>query len=376
MPRIVIGGDVCPVGANQQLFIEGNSSRLFNDLADQFDDADLSIVNLECPLISEPSPSRKSGPTLGVNQACINGVKASGIDVVGLANNHAMDHQWLGLQNTLRVCEANGIETVGAGKNLEAAGTILVRNVHGLRVGILALAEHEFGIADHDCGGVNPLDPIAFVRAIQTHRSAFDYLIVLLHGGNEHFQYPRPSLVNVCRFFIEQGANCVICQHSHCTGCYERYRDGHIVYGQGNLLFDEPNAPTSFYEGVLVSLEVDSPANVEMKLVPFVQSEGDQPGARRMGKSREERFLTEIKKRSREISDPAIVAERWRTFCAEQERFYLRRLGGLHRGLRILDRLTHFTRFFYSRWPLRVEHLNLVRCESHREVLIKILSSK
>ena len=33
------------------------------------------------------------------------------------------------------------------------------------------------------------------------------------------------------------GADVVLCQHSHCIGCYEQYEGAHILYGQGNFHF-------------------------------------------------------------------------------------------------------------------------------------------
>ena len=35
----------------------------------------------------------------------------------------------------------------------------------------------------------------------------------------------------------ENGADVVICQHSHCIGCYEEYQGCYILYGQGNFHF-------------------------------------------------------------------------------------------------------------------------------------------
>ena len=42
----------------------------------------------------------------------------------------------------------------------------------------------------------------------------------------------------------ECGADAVICQHSHCVGCYEEYNGCCILYGQGNAHFVNPNFTT------------------------------------------------------------------------------------------------------------------------------------
>ena len=37
---------------------------------------------------------------------------------------------------------------------------------------------------------------------------------------------------------VQKGADLVVCQHSHCIGCYESYKGSTIIYGQGNFIFD------------------------------------------------------------------------------------------------------------------------------------------
>src|SRR5215472_6735284 len=193
MATILIGADICPIEGNKPFFVRGYAESLFHDLLPEFEHADLVMANLECPLIERPSPISKTGPNFGEPPECINGIRAAGIDVLCLANNHVLDHGPAGLENTLEVCRKAGIATVGAGTSLAEARKILVRLVGSIRVGILALAEHEFSIARNGSHGANPLDLIGFVRDVRNHRNEFDYLIVLLHGGDE-FYVPSPRI--------------------------------------------------------------------------------------------------------------------------------------------------------------------------------------
>ena len=374
MISVLIGGDLCPIGRNLPFFKEGDAAGLFNDLLPEFEQADLSIVNLECPLIEDERPIKKVGPVLGAPRESINGLAAAGIDVVNLANNHILDHGPEGLASTLEACRQNGIDSVGADANIREARKILVREVKGLRIGILALAEHEFSIAGANRPGSNPLDLIDFVRNVDTHRQEFDYLIVLLHGGNEHYAYPRPQLMNICRFFVEEGASAVICQQSHVAGCSEIYREGHIVYGQGNFIFDFPPPHPAWNRGVLVVLEIDAPGRSRMRMVPLRQSDGS-PGARRLGAEEEKRFREEFAARSEEIRDPAFVENRWRDFCRQQERPLLQLLHGRSSPFsRVVSRL-NLRRRFNSKKRFRTR-LHLVRCESLREALIAVLEER
>lgn len=374
MPNILIGGDIVPTGINEAAFKGADAEAILGDLSELFENADLSIVNLEAPLLQAESPVSKSGPVLGAPVDCISGFVATGIDVVGLANNHTMDHGDAGLLSTLATCVENHIQCVGAGDNLEAASKILVRDVLGHRVGILALAEHEFGVATHTRSGVCPLDPVGFSRSIRSQQDSYDSLIVLIHGGNEFYRYPRPTLQQACRYLVEMGADLVVCQHSHIVGCYEEYEDSYIVYGQGNFICDGKDKPTFWHEGILVSLDIEKGKAPDFQIVPFVQSEDGRPGAKLMKGDRLLRFEQELNNRCMEIMDPSVVEQKWDEFCERQRVIYLRRFGALHRAFRLLDRYTGYIQYLLGRDGIRLDQLNMVRCESHREVLINVLS--
>src|SRR5436190_13126511 len=134
--RIVIGGDLCPTKRDADYFCEGNARGLFNDLLEEFEAADLAVVNLECPLIERQSPIIKTGPVLGAPRDAIHGIVSSHIRCVGLANNHTLDHGAAGLESTLRTCATAGIRTFGAGNSLEEARRPLVMNAGPLRIGL------------------------------------------------------------------------------------------------------------------------------------------------------------------------------------------------------------------------------------------------
>jgi len=372
MIKILIGGDLCPFGSNVPMFENGDVDALFHDLLVEFRRAELSIVNLECPLVLESSPIEKIGPTLGASDSCINAISKANIGVLNLANNHIMDHGTKGLKHTLESCKKSGIVHVGAGENLDAAKEILILEIKGVRVAILAVAEHEFSIATKTSCGANPLDVINFVRNVRGRRHEFDYLIVLLHGGNEVYPYPRPSLMDTCRFFVEEGANAVICQHTHCPGCHETYGDGHIVYGQGNLIFEPLSKhDKSWHEGFLVILQIDPDCKSRMEIIPYVQSD-THPGARRMQENEEKEFRRVLEQRSQSILGEGFVEEQWRKFCRKKRRRYLNSIYGDSLAVRLATKF-HLFQYFYSKQSL-LRKLALIRCESHREVLMKVLS--
>lgn len=376
MIKIIIGADLCPINRNLPNFLKGDTKSIFNDLLTEFENSDLSIVNLECPFIEKNTPIKKDGPVFGVESVCINSIKEAKIDVVNLANNHIMDHGPNGLMNTLNVCAKAGISTVGAGKNLDEARKILIKNIDKKRIGILSVAEHEFSIATENSWGANPLDLIDYVRNVKSHSDSFDYLIVLFHGGNEHYPYPSPKLKDTCHFMVEMGAQAVIVQHTHFASSYEEYKDAHIFYGQGNLILDEPKYLNrkSFHEGFLIKIIIADDLRSTVEIVPFNQSDS-QLGARKMTSEGKQLFLESFNERSNSIKDDNFIHSQWLQFCDSKKYEYLGRILGYNLLFRKLNKNGMLVKHFYNKDVLLCLQ-DFITCESHWEVLKTIFDNK
>jgi capsule synthesis protein PGA_cap len=368
---IVIGGDVCPMHRNAEYFCKGNAQGLFNDLLEEFEMADLVVANLECPLIEKRSPIIKTGPVLEGRTESIKGIVRSHIRCLGLANNHILDHGDLGLESTLRACAAAGVQTFGAGRNLNDARRMLVVTAGPLRIGLLGASEQEWSISTEHTPGANPLDPIDCARALNNQRDSVDFSIVLLHDGAEFYPYPSPRLRKVCRFLIEQGADMVVCQHSHCAGAYETYGRGHIIYGQGNLIFDSPGKGGSWQEGFLIRLTISPGLSASWQPIPYAQSDSLQ-GVRRMPPERRRVFLEELDQRSKSIMDDAFVARSWEQFCGNQRNTVMSFVLGHGPLLRRLNRNGKVVKYVHRKQRLR-EIKNCVSSDIHREVILEVL---
>lgn len=368
--RLIIGGDTCPIGRNEEFCTKGMVKDVFNDVLPIFQDADFVALNLECPLIEAETPIMKGGPAIGVETGVLQVFKNAGINALGLANNHIMDHGNAGLASTLATCNAYGIVTFGAGNNLKEAEQIKIVNCKGLRIGLMGIAENEYSIAEKNSPGAAPINLISIKRQIDAMKKDFDHLIVMLHGGNEYYPYPNPHLRETCHFIIELGACCVLCQHSHIAGCMEKYMDGYIVYGQGNILLDYPSNKLCLREGVLADIRVDNNNAISLELIPVYQ-DAEGVGVRLMTGERRQKFMDEIMTRSGNITDD-FIEKKWLDFCQSQKNLFLSMALGHGRWLMQLNRLGGLVFRMYSKSALR-NMGNIVRCESHREVLLTII---
>ena len=160
---------------------------------------------------------------------------------------------------------------------------------------------------------------------IQDLKAQTDHVIVLYHGGKEHYRYPSPHLQKVCRKCIEKGADLVVCQHTHCIGCEEKYLNGTIVYGQGNFLFDYTESEY-WQTGLLISLN----SNFEITYIPIVKKNNT---VRLAEDSISNEILKQFKMRSEEILDDRVIKEKYSEFSRKMIVNYLLTFSGKRRSI-------------------------------------------
>jgi poly-gamma-glutamate synthesis protein (capsule biosynthesis protein) len=374
---ILFAGDFAPCRRYEPLIIK-NKGEIFHDLTKYSVSADISFVNLETPLSVKGTPIKKSGPNLRSHPDCINALVEAGFSIVGLANNHIMDYGPDALEETLEVCNKAGIATCGAGLNINEAVKPFYIEKQGLCIAIIAVAEHEFNIADINAAGVSPLDPIDTTYQIEHAKQKADFLFVSIHGGNEYFAYPRPGLRKMCRYFVDKGADGVICHHPHVPGAYEYYKDKLIVYSLGNLIFDNYNAPLGWNEGYVVNLEFDRKQKVLLNSVfyPYTQSI-KQKGLCLMKDESRDIFLERIRAYSDDLNDTNKYKEIWDSFCKNKAPDTLLSFFSpiRFRGMYKLNRYLNLAKCLLPK-SVVLSRLNMVRCESHRELLQYILEEQ
>ena len=105
--RILILGDLAPVGAAQSHFSIGKGDWFASGLESYWGGADFRVVKLVCPITASPSPINKIGPCLGVEGESADALR--GFSLVSLANNHILDHGPEGLTHTTRLLDTANI---------------------------------------------------------------------------------------------------------------------------------------------------------------------------------------------------------------------------------------------------------------------------
>jgi hypothetical protein len=373
--KVLFAGDFAPC-RNFEKLVSEKDVQVLGDALPLIKQADISFVNLECPLTEYDKAINKSGPALKATPNCINALRY--FSVVGLANNHILDYGKQGLKDTLNTCKEAGLPVVGAGLTLQEAQTPFIKEVKGVKVAIIAIAEYEFNQSENGGAGSAPIDAIDNYQQIKQAKEIADIVILTLHGGNEHFPYPRPGLRKICRHYIDLGVEAVICHHPHVPGAYEYYQGKPIVYSLGNFIFDHATPPKDWDLGYMISLQFDTNMKLfkSLELIPYKQSV-HLGGIEIIEGVEQEEFLQNIESYKEKLEDNDSWLAEWQKLVNKQTDNYILRqfMPVLFRGVGLLTRNTPIGKFLFNR-KNSLSKLNLLRCQSHRELLISALESK
>jgi len=251
----------------------------FGAVAGVLGDADLAIVNLET-VVSEPGIGTaadkqyvfRSPPRTAELLA------AAGVDVVSVANNHALDLGIDGLARTLELLDASGLISVGAGTRDQAYAPAMF-DIDGFRVAVIGASrvlpntswmatETGLGLASAYDGALDHLD-----RAVSDASSRADVVIVMIHWGVEKDVCPAGFQEVLGSRLIERGADVVVGSHPHVLQSVERSGDGWIIHSTGNLAF--PSARDESARSAVFLIEV-AESSIQIGLVPL-QLDGGRP---------------------------------------------------------------------------------------------------
>lgn len=358
---ILISGDLV---INQNY----DKSNISTEIIDLFKKSDLNIVNLEAPITVSSTKGFKLGPYLkGNEQATENVLKNLNVHIATLANNHIMDYGEEGLRDTITFLNKNKIECIGAGSDIENASKTLFKEINGLKIAFINIAENEWSSAEENSGGAHPFDIINNVSKIYEARQLGYKVILIIHGGLEYYNYPIPFIKKSYRFFADQGADLIVSHHTHCIGGYEIYNNVPIYYSLGNFIFTKESSKNDWYVGQILDVVYED-GKFHSKLVGIKQSRGDF----KLSLLKEEelqRYQNKVNEICKVIKNDKILNDNYYSFINSISKQYLNSYSLIpffKRGI-LLKMLKKFNINFHTKYSVAFI-LNLVRCETHHAV--------
>jgi hypothetical protein len=373
--KVLIVGDFFPDTKLSKKLLENAQSNIFGDFFKVIEQSDLAIVNLEAPLTFTSKAIQKTGPALKADRVFAKFLKGAGFGLATLANNHIMDFGSVGLSDTLEALNEVGLGYVGVGNSaLEANKPYLFNSQNGRRLAVLNFAENEWSTTSGNYPGAAGINPINNFYAIQEAKKSSDIVLVITHGGHEHYCLPSKAFKSLLRFYIDSGADAVINHHTHHVSGYESYAGKPIYYSLGNFLFsNNANIENYWNKGLAVEIDFSKPQPQTTNYF-FRQGLTDKTFDLLRG-NYESLEIESIDKLNEIIQDNILLESKFNDWMTKSNLYYTINIEP--HSNKILQAMQN-RKLLPSLWSNRKKRylLNMLKCESHREMLIKQIENE
>lgn len=247
----------------------GNGESIFADTRALFRAADIAFLNFEGTL-ADGLPSTKCGPgstscyAFRTPTRYTAALVDAGIDVVSMANNHAMDLGVPGMESGMKALDEAGIAHAGR------YGDVAKLERNGVKVTVLAAHSGSC------CLNVNRVDELT--AAIRAADAEADLVVLSFHGGAEGSRArhvpgktevawgeQRGDVKKLAHAAIDAGADLILGHGPHVLRGMEVYRERLIVYSMGNFVGYRQFGTKGGYGGTSVQVEAELAANGVLK---------------------------------------------------------------------------------------------------------------
>lgn len=290
---------------------------------------DFNIVNLETPLTNVKTSSLEHKKTIlhwADGEKVIPLLRKNKVQAVSLGNNHVMDYDKRGLDETLNYLYSADICSFGAGINLQNASLPFIRQI---TLGSKKFNLYVFGgykyrkdydedfkfYAKKDKEGAFLLTPDTVQESIKSIKNSDkDSVIVVFPHFGFDLMKKTPLQVEYAHGFIDAGADFVIGHGPHMMNSVEKYKGKTILYGLGNFIFPANFMGKVFPYNMGAELKFDLLENGEVaskiRVYPlFMDNQSFKPQTRPLFDYEIQDFMDLFFEEVEELQNQALVEE-------------------------------------------------------------------
>jgi poly-gamma-glutamate synthesis protein (capsule biosynthesis protein) len=239
---LAFGGDVHFEGtAGAEL--ASDPSQVMASIAPVLRRADLAVVNLETAVTGSGQQVAKQF-VFRAPPSAFAALRAAGIDVASMANNHGMDFGESGLRDSLAAARRYRFPVVGIGLNAKQAYRPYRRTINGRRIAVIGATQvlddeliSAWTAGPHKPGLASAKDVPRLVQEVRAARRTSDTVVVFLHWGVELAQCPSEVQRTLAGQLVAAGADIVVGGHSHRVQGAGRLGQALVDYGLGNFVW-------------------------------------------------------------------------------------------------------------------------------------------
>jgi poly-gamma-glutamate capsule biosynthesis protein CapA/YwtB (metallophosphatase superfamily) len=254
---LAFGGDVHFEGIVRSK-LNANPSSVMSAIAPVLKKSDLAMVNLETTVSYRGAPIPGKTYTFRAPPSAFRALKAGGVDLATVANNHGIDYGLTSFLDTLRYAKRYHFPLVGGGRNAAQAYASYRVTIKGQRIAVLGASQviDSNLISSWTAGAGKPGLASAYnvsrlTAAVRAARKKADTVVVYLHFGEERHACPDSMQIGIARKLIAAGADIVVGSHAHQQQGGGRLGRAFVDYGLGNFVWYSQSSSASTTTGVL-----------------------------------------------------------------------------------------------------------------------------
>jgi poly-gamma-glutamate synthesis protein (capsule biosynthesis protein) len=207
-------------------------------------DADLTMVNVETAITGAGEPVAGKNYHFRSPAQTFAAMKAAGVDVVNMANNHALDYGPSGLQDTFAAIDASKMPVTGLGRDANHAYAPYRTTIKGQRIAILSASDWlepalipSWSATDTQAGIAFSIDRTRLLAEVAKVRPEVDTLVVFLHWGTEETWCASGEQQDLATALLGAGADIIVGSHAHRVFGAGKVGPALVAYGMGNFVY-------------------------------------------------------------------------------------------------------------------------------------------
>jgi hypothetical protein len=224
--------------------LKADPTHVLAPIAGVLSGADLAMVNLETAITDRGRPVAGKNFHFLSPAASFTALRAAGVDVVNMANNHALDYGPAGMHDTFDAIASSNLAVVGIGHNAFEAYRPYRTVIKGRRIAIFGALDWlepalipRWSATENQPGVAFSIDRTRLVAAVRAVRPQVDTLVVFLHWGTEETYCASPEQHDLAQTLLAAGADIVVGSHAHRVFGAGRVGTALVAYGLGNFVY-------------------------------------------------------------------------------------------------------------------------------------------
>lgn len=246
--RIVFLGDIIPhAKVQRRVFADGLQESLAHIKPD-LDAADFVVANLETPVAQglaidgkiRQDPAHFDGevysdfPKFNAHPKLLAELRLLGVDLLSVANNHALDRGDLGLEMTVNAIKKTGMYHAGH----SAKSPVHIQEIKGAKFAFYACVFRNLYPSRPEPRGIEICTDHGLQRASKAAKTHDAALVVFPHWGAENTENPTYEQRKFAKKALEV-ATAVVGHHPHVVQPSETKDGKHLTYSLGNFISNQ-----------------------------------------------------------------------------------------------------------------------------------------